>query len=118
MKQPRSFWVLLAIGGTPAAAIAWYIGPALFALLSDNARNYSVPSVSMAPTLVPGDRFYAEKTDPGKIRRGDVVVFLNESENAQWVMRVAALPGDTIELQDGNVILDGVTAKQWKMPPD
>ena len=115
MKQPRSFWVLLAIGGIPTATIAWYIGPALFALLSGNARTYSVPSMSMAPTLVSGDRFYAEKADPGKIRRGDVIVFLNESQNAQWVMRVAAMPGDMIELRNGIVILNGIAVEQRKI---
>ena len=112
MKQPRSFWVLLVIGGIPAAAIAWSIGPAAFALFSGNAPTYSVASQSMAPTLVTGDRFYAKNVDPGKIVRGDVIVFLNESQNAQWVMRVAAMPGDTIELRNGIVMLNGIAVQQ------
>lgn len=71
----------------------------------------SVIGGSMEPTLSNGqeiliDRFSYFFVSPG---RGDVVVFLpNGNENSHYyVKRVIGLPGDTISIQDGSVIING-----------
>ncbi|WP_149825712.1 signal peptidase I [Streptomyces tailanensis] len=60
-------------------------------------QPYTVPTDSMAPTITSGDRILAERIDGGDIKRGDVVVFREETwGNAPMVKRVVAVGGDTI----------------------
>lgn len=72
----------------------------------------SVIGISMEPTLSNGqeiliDRFSYFFVSPG---RGDVVVFLpNGNENSHYyVKRVIGIPGDTISIQDGYVMINGI----------
>lgn len=72
----------------------------------------SVIGGSMEPTLSNGqeiliDRFSYFFVSPG---RGDVVVFLpNGNENSHYyVKRIIGLPGDTISIQDGYVMINGI----------
>jgi len=75
----------------------------------NNYHPYSAASASMAPSLEAGDRFMA-MTRPGQtIQRGDVVIVRHGAE--EWVKRVAAIPGDTIALTNGIVVLNGVPVK-------
>ncbi|WP_371576654.1 signal peptidase I [Streptomyces sp. NBC_01314] len=58
---------------------------------------YTVPTDSMAPTITSGDRILAERIDGAEIRRGDVVVFRQETwGNSPLVKRVVAVGGDTV----------------------
>ena len=72
----------------------------------------SVIGMSMEPTLYNSqeiliDRFSYFIVGP---QRGDVVVFLpNGNENSHYyVKRVIGIPGDTISIQDGQVMIDGL----------
>jgi len=69
-------------------------------------------SVSMTPTLEPGDRFLVDRTpDPGDITRGTVIVFDTPPRAATpervLVKRVIGRPGDVIELLHGRVAVNG-----------
>ncbi|MBS1028172.1 signal peptidase I [Gluconobacter albidus] len=103
------------------------------------AAAYIVPSVSMEPTLRIGDQIGvivpsyglstanlpfgtllkpSAETDSrlfGRLpHRGDVVVFRAPANLHQtWVKRVIGLPGDTVALVHGRVILNG-TVLPWK----
>ena len=68
-------------------------------------RNFHVPADAMAPTLEKGDSFVALMNGPAGLRRGDIV--LAAVGEATYVKRVAALPGDSIALAGGTVILNG-----------
>ena len=80
-----------------------------------------VPSGSMKPTILEGDRVYvnklaydfkvpfttwhlAEWSDP---HRGDIVVFFSPYDGKRLVKRVIGLPGDTLELRNDSLILNG-----------
>ena len=93
------------------------------------------PSESMVPTLEVGDRVFVSKFmfDGGDVARGDVIVFENpnpgevpdrgvvsgllhwlgegigfaQPENEDFIKRVIALPGETIEIHDHTVFIDG-----------
>ena len=73
-------------------------------------KPYRVPTPSMADTLRPGDRvlvnrFVYRLHPPG---RGDVLVFKYPlNERVVFVKRVVALPGETVSLRDGKVLVDG-----------
>lgn len=88
---------------------------------------FSIPSESMAPQLWNGDTLLAVKWPYGysrnslpfdwplaqgrvfskEPRRGDVVIFKHPIDNTDYVKRVVGLPGDTIALTQGRVVLNG-----------
>ena len=80
---------------------------------------YRIPSGSMVPTLLPGDVVLVSKSAYG-VRlpggrtliegpmpaRGDVIVF-DDPRRGVLIKRVAGLPGETVELIDEQVLIDG-----------
>lgn len=71
---------------------------------------YMVEGPSMRPTLISGERLVVNKflyrfKEP---QRGEVVVFRYPRDPSRdFIKRVIAIPGDTIEVKDGRVILNG-----------
>jgi len=96
------------------------------------AEPFYVPSASMEPTLLIGDALLASKypygysaaslpihidvPETGRIfgatpNRGDVVVFRWPGDRSQvWVKRVIGLPGDRVQLRQGQVWINGTPA--------
>jgi signal peptidase I len=96
------------------------------------AEPFYVPSASMEPTLLIGDALLASKYPYGYStasmpihvsfpetsrvfgelpKRGDVVVFRWPGDRSQvWVKRVIGLPGDRIQMRDGQVWINGQPA--------
>ena len=96
----------------------------LFAARSSLADHYVVPSGSMEPTLLPGDRVLVDKqayglrvpftlfkvSEGAPLARGDVVIFDSPADGTRLIKRVVALPGDVVEVRDGHVIIHGAAA--------
>src|SRR5258706_3791176 len=65
---------------------------------------------SMESTLLQGDRVLVSKVDYrfGTPQRGDIVVFQPTTDSTiPYVKRVAAVAGDTVELRDGILFVNG-----------
>lgn len=80
---------------------------------------YSIPSGSMVPTLEVGDRIAVEKLTylARGPERGEVVVF--ELRGQVYVKRVIGLPGESVEITDGFVFVDGVRVDEpWVQRAD
>jgi signal peptidase I len=91
---------------TLASAASWAL-----AVRERVAQVFHVPSVSMEPTISKGSHVLANELAyrKGPVRRGDVVVFVNPNERSQrYVKRVVALPGETVEMRGGDLLVDGV----------
>ncbi len=88
---------------------------------SSFANHYQVPSGSMEPTLMPGDRVAVnmmaygvrvpftdiELLDRGEPKPGDVVVFKSPTDGTRLIKRVVAVGGDTVAVVDGRLWIDG-----------
>lgn len=100
-------------------------------------QAFFIPSGSMEPTLDPGDRVLVQKVVYGP-DRGDVIVFsdpqgrpgpdrgivggfvhwlsstlgIERPEHEDFIKRVIGLPGETVELRDGRLFVDGVRIRE------
>ena len=87
-----------------------YSAGGLYFIRSSVFEAFEIPTASEAPTLLPGDRVLVNKTTFQRrlVRRGDEVVFRVSSEpGLKWVKRVISLPGDTVEVKDNKVLVNG-----------
>lgn len=93
----------------------------MFASRSSVADWYVVPTGSMLPTIVEGDRIFVDKmayrleipfTDisiatTGQPKRGDIVVFNSKKADNRLVKRVVGLPGDSISMHNNRLVVNG-----------
>lgn len=95
-----------------AAIILAAIGTVLL-IRSFVIEPFSIPTESMCDTLQVGDSVLAEKITlelGGTVSTGDVIVFENpekDSEKDVLCKRVIARGGQTVDLRDGSVYIDG-----------
>lgn len=69
---------------------------------------FVLPTKSMKPTFLPGDRFLVRKSRKYIPERGDVIVFKSPDEpDVPYVKRIAALPGETLEIKNKILYIDG-----------
>ena len=70
-----------------------------------------VEGTSMLPRLHDGERIFVNKLiyyDLPEIARGDIVVFwFPDDPEKSYIKRVIGLPGETVEVRDGRVLVDG-----------
>jgi signal peptidase I len=131
-QQRRSHdgWFLAAI----VVAGAIVVGLRLFVF-----QPFSIPSGSMAPTLIPGDYVVVSKISYGYGRyslpfataglphripagwlpqRGDVVVFRVPGKAAaavDYIKRVVGLPGDRVQMTNGVLSINGVAVPRQRI---
>jgi len=110
-------WVLVIVG---AVAIALLVR-------GNVAQSFKIPSPSMSPTLIEGDRVLVNRLSYKlhDINRGDVVVFdrppsapAGPDAPKHLIKRVVGLPGETIEARDGVVYIDGRPVDEPYLPED
>jgi signal peptidase I len=71
-------------------------------------RIFLMYQVSMLPTIPEGARLLIEEVSVEQLQRGDIVVFENpSSQNPPLVKRLIGLPGDTVEVRDDKVYVNG-----------
>ncbi len=111
VEYSKSFFPILAI---------------VFVLRSFLIEPFKIPSESMVPTLEVGDFIVVNKyaygirlpvfrvkvIDIGNPERGDVVVFFPPHEDRYFIKRLVGMPGDTIQIRDNVLYINGVAAPQ------
>ena len=97
----RRNWMRVAVVAAMALVVA---------LLLTALEPLRVSSVSMSPTLAAGDQVIVDKVslrwNPPAVR--DLVVFREPDQDQLVVKRVVALGGQTVALEDGELLVDGV----------
>ena len=117
------FWVLLAV----------------LAFHSLVAKPFYIPSESMMPGLLTGDRLVVTKYPYGwswvspsfhilpplegrlfgrMPERGDIVIVTPPGTRTDYIKRVIGLPGDTVRMVDGQLFLNGQPVKRQALKPD
>jgi signal peptidase I len=79
------------------------------------ARAWVVEGPSMQPNLYYGQRVMMEKVTYRFLhgpQRGDVVVVKTPDSREPLIKRVIALPGETIEMRGGSVLINGQEVKE------
>ncbi|HJB29213.1 MAG TPA: signal peptidase I [Candidatus Blautia faecavium] len=81
-------------------------------------QSVTMQESSMEPTISVGDRFFMDKVSYklSSPQRGDIIVFkTNASDDAALhIRRVIGLPGETIQIVDGRILIDGETYREGK----
>ena len=84
-----------------------------------------VPTGSMKPTILEGDRIFVNKlaydlkipyttlhiAEWGDPQRGDIVVFYSPADGKRLVKRVVGIPGDSIAMRNNQLIINGEKIK-------
>nr|WP_314446109.1 signal peptidase I [uncultured Sphingomonas sp.] len=101
------------------------------------AKPFYIPSESMMPALLKGDRLVVSKyaygwswvspsfhiwpEQKGRLfgslpKAGDVVIVTPPGLREDYIKRVVALPGDTVEVRGGRLVLNGIPVRQERLP--
>ncbi len=104
LKKELISWVQVFV---TAALIALFINHFIIA-------NSQVPTGSMETTIMPGDRVIGSRLSYrfGDPERGDIAIFIYPDDEAlgiktYYVKRIIGMPGDTVDIVDGQVYLNG-----------
>ena len=95
----------------------------IFFLLQASLQTFVIYMSSMEPNLHEGQRLLVNKAvyKLGDPQRGDVVIFDAPGDRSgDYIKRAIALPGDTVEVKDGKVYINGSKADEpyVKDPPE
>ncbi len=84
-------------------------------------QSVTMQEGSMEPTLATGDRFFINRMayKLGSPKRGDIIAFKTstKAEASLHIKRVIGLPGETIQIKDGQILINGETYKEGRDLP-
>jgi signal peptidase I len=124
MRRERRTLVRVLVLSAPLALVIWCLTPNIGPVF----RLFNIPASSMAPTHMLGSTVavsrasygysrysfdwvelpMASRFPPGMPARGDVVVFRLPRDHATfYIKRVIGLPGDKIQMQQGQLLING-----------
>jgi len=98
-RMNRMLWIL--------AFAAWMIGLLPWETwFKAHVKSFKIPSSSMEPTLLVGDRIWAKRADT--LARGDLIVFRPpDRPHTDYIKRVIGLPGEQILINEKTVHVGG-----------
>ena len=83
---------------------------------------FMIPTSSMSPTILPGDRILARKLLPRHHfpKRGDLIVYRNPTPTGatKFIGRVVAVAGDHVEISGERLIINGNELERDRVPDE
>lgn len=106
LKEIRSYVIIIVAAVLVAVFVNTFI-----------ISNTRVPTGSMENTIMCGNRLFGNRLayKTHKPKRGDVVIFKfpdDETGKTNYIKRVIGLPGETVNIVDGVVYIDGKELKE------
>jgi signal peptidase I len=103
----------------------------MFSIRSSLADWNVVPTGSMQPTILVGDRVLVNKVaydlkvpfttwhiaEWSNPKRGDIVVFFSPKDGTRLIKRVIGLPGDAVELRNDQLFINGQAVNYTALDP-
>jgi len=97
------------------------LGLAIFALFHVTVGSFKVYGSSMLPTIEEGEYIMVSKAAYffGEPQRGDIIVFDSPQDpKSDLIKRIIAVPGDTVEIRDDKVSVNGIPlAEPYTLEP-
>ena len=95
----RQFKILAGLGGL--IFLPLIIGRLIY-------EPFNLTSESMLPNFLPGDYILVSHLPYDDVERGDLVFFQQkERNNLPYIKRLVGLPGDTVQMRNGQLFLNG-----------
>lgn len=97
----------------------------VFLLLLGLEKNYSTPTVSMQPTIMLGDNYFAKNyriynafgpmlfAPPPHV--GDIVIFHAKAPGELWCKRIVALAGDRVQMIKGRLYVNDTVVERHEI---
>jgi signal peptidase I len=111
-EKPKSKLLAFLVELVQTVALAGFF----YVAISVATARVVVEGPSMRPTLLSGEWIVVNRVTykVGAPQRGDVVVFLppTNAQTDDLIKRVIGLPGETLEIRDGSVFVDGLLLEE------
>ncbi len=112
---PRLLSMVTLLGVAAAVGYALVLSPSTTYVRDNLLETFAVPTGSMMPTIVPGDRILADKRvgrrEGVKLWRGALAVFIYPNDRTSvFIKRVIGLPGDRIDIDGPRLRVNGKDA--------
>lgn len=114
LKPFQRWWIYVGF-----AILAYGLPDGYGFIIPQRFLSFQIPSESMVPNLLVGDRLVADgwaywKADP---ERGDIAVFdYPKDPSIKYVKRVIGIPGDEVEMRAGELYLNRAIVRQVRSP--
>ena len=136
--QLQPYGYLLTTSRSPTSRLGTIDALGVLAFHTFIAKPFYIPSGSMMPSLLVGDRLVVSKypygwswvsasfhilprgewrINPSTPEYGDIVIVVPPDKNEDYIKRVIGRPGDTIAVVEGQVILNGKPIPHEVVPP-
>jgi len=109
--EPGSF---AGRGNVAARAVVGLLAMSLALVACSRVQHFVVPTTGMEPAISKGDTIAVAPPKPGQVPlRGQIVVFsAANSPDHLFIKRVVALAGETVEIKDKALLLNGAPASE------
>lgn len=117
---PRRHWIAAVSNWARDLAVSVVLAVLVILFVYQPVK---VEGTSMMPSLVDQERIFINKFvyrfGIGDIERGDMVVFwFPQDPSKSYIKRVIGLPGDTVEVTDGDVVVNGQVLQEDYVPEE
>lgn len=112
-RKKHLIWLLIGVIALPLIYFSLNLAIVVFGI-----QPVRMVGKSMSPNINDGDKLFMLK-QIGELRRGDIVVFLYpEDQTKSYIKRIVGLQGETIEVKDGKVYVNGNQMEEPYLPPE